>query len=74
MSRLKTMIDLCMRDTGTISNRNRIQICMAAHVYGKDSSECMVRGSVDPVLCNDCPSDSKSNLSKVMECLGLKLS
>lgn len=74
MSRLNTMIDLCMRDAGMISNRNRIQLCMAARIYGEDSSECMVRSPVEPDSCNDCPSDSKSNLSKVMECLGLKLS
>ena len=72
MSRLSTIERHIRKDKGMVVNRDRVLNCMSSILYGlQDTDNKCIIGTVN-IACENCPSDSKSNLVKVVECLDLK--
>lgn len=69
MSRLSTIERHIRKDRGMATNRDRVLNCMSFVFCGQEA-DCVLKNVV--YICENCPSDSKSNLVKVVECLDLK--
>ena len=71
MSRLNTIERYIHKDKGLAPNRDRVLKCMSSILGLQATDNTCIVGTIN-IDCENCPSDSKSNLVKVLECLDLK--